>query len=101
MAVYVPKDKIPESPVSLKEYSAMDMNTRRQLWLDISDISEQELAHHMEEEKAREEIVPQPGQMAPDFTAHVLDRGKKLTGGTVTLSQLRGKPVGVVFGLFT
>lgn len=101
MPVNVPKDKIPESPVNLKEYSAMDMAARRKVWLEISDISEAELSAHMDEEKAREAIVPQPGQVAPDFTASVLDRQKKLTGETVTLSQLRGKPAGIVFGSFT
>jgi peroxiredoxin len=55
----------------------------------------------MEEEKAREAIVPQPGAEAPDFVAEVLDRDRKRTGETVRLSDLRGKPVGIVFGSYT
>ncbi len=101
MPIHVPPEKVPSSPVTLKEYGALDMHARRKIWLDISDISEPELAAHMDEEKAREAIVPQPGMIAPDFTAHVLDRDRKLTGETVTLSHLRGRPVGVVFGSFT
>lgn len=101
MPIHVPPDKIPRSPVDLKQYGAMDMQTRRKIWVDISDISEAELAAHMDHEKAREAIVPQPGQMAPDFTADVLDRDKKLTGGTVRLSDLRGRPVALVFGSYT
>ena len=101
MPIQVPKEKIPASPVTLKEYGALDMLARRKVWLDISDISEAELATHMDEEKAREAIVPQPGQIAPDFAANVLDRDRKLTGETVTLSALRGKPVAIVFGSFT
>lgn len=37
----------------------------------------------------------QPGQLAPDFTVRQVD------GGSVTLSQLRGKPVLLHFGSFT
>lgn len=92
---------VPESPVTLADYSKMTMPERRKIWLDISDISEQELDEHMTQEKAREARVPQPGQMAPDFVADVLDRDKKRTGAQVRLSDLRGRPVGIVFGSFT
>jgi hypothetical protein len=44
----------------------MDMAARREVWLEISDISEAEFEAHMAEEKAREAIVPRPGDMAPD-----------------------------------
>ncbi|MCC2097065.1 MAG: hypothetical protein KDJ29_09235 [Hyphomicrobiales bacterium] len=101
MTIKVSKDRVPESPVNLEEYGALDMAQRRKVWVDISDISEQQLHAHMEEEKAREAIVPQPGQRAPDFSADVLDREKKRTGEIVRLSGLRGKPVGLVFGSFT
>ena len=94
-------DDIPASPVTLEEYAAMDMATRRKLWLEISDITEEEFETHMAEEKAREADVPQPGTMAPDFVADVLDRRRKRTGETVRLSDLRGKPVAIVFGSYT
>jgi hypothetical protein len=90
-----------ESPVTLEQYGAMDMSERRKVWLQISDISEDQFNAHMEEEKAREAIVPQPGAEAPDFVAEVLDRDRKRTGETVRLSDLRGKPVGIVFGSYT
>ena len=90
-----------ESPVTLEQYSAMDMFERRKIWLEISDISEDQFDAHMEEEKAREAIVPQPGDDAPDFVAEVLDRQRKRTGEKVRLSDLRGKPVGIVFGSYT
>lgn len=90
-----------ESPVTLEQYSAMDMTERRKVWLEISDISEDQFNAHMEEEKAREAIVPQPGTEAPDFVAEVLDRQRKRTGERVRLSDLRGKPVGIVFGSYT
>jgi hypothetical protein len=96
----VPK-ATPKSPVTLEEYAAMDMAQRRKVWLDISDISEQEFEAHMAEEKAREAIVPKVGSMAPDFVADVLDRQRKRTGETVRLLDLHGQPVGIVFGSYT
>jgi hypothetical protein len=92
---------IPQSPVTLDEYAALDMAERRKIWLQISDISEAEFEAHMAEEKAREALVPQPGAMAPDFVADVLGADRKRTGEHVRLSDLRGKPVGLVFGSYT
>ena len=89
------------SPVSLDEYGAMSMEQRRKVWLEISDISEDEFEAHMTGEKAREAIVPKIGSEAPDFVADVLDRDRRRTGAQVRLSALRGKPVGIVFGSFT
>lgn len=94
-------DNLPKSPVTLQEYAAMDMTQRRKIWVDISDISDAELEAHLAEEKAREADVPQVGSLAPDFVADVLDRSRKRTGETVRLSDLRGKPVGIVFGSYT
>ncbi len=93
--------KVTESPVTLEEYAAMDMMARKKVWLEISDIDEEFLNDHMEEEKAREADVPQPGSMAPDFTADVLDGDRKRTGEQVQLSKLRGKPVAIAFGSYT
>ena len=90
-----------ESPVTLDEYRAMDMARRREVWLEISDITEAEFDAHMEEQKAREAAVPRPGAMAPDFVADRLDRNRKRTGEQVRLSDYRGKPVAIAFGSFT
>jgi hypothetical protein len=95
------RDDIPTSPVTLDQYAAMDMTERRKVWLEISDITEDELEAHMAEEKAREAIVPKVGSEAPDFVADVLDRDRKRTGEQVRLSDLRGKPVGIIFGSYT
>ena len=35
-------DHVVTSPVTLEQYRAMDMADKRQVWLDISDISEAE-----------------------------------------------------------
>ena len=51
-------DAAQESPVTLEKYAAMDMEARREVWLQISKISRAELDAHMEKEKAREASVP-------------------------------------------
>ena len=90
-----------DSPVTLEEYSAMDWEGKRQVWLDISDITEEQFEIHMATQKAREAGVPKVGEAAPDFSADVLGGARQRTGETVRLSDLRGKPVGLVFGSYT
>ena len=90
-----------ESPVTLDEYRAMDMARRREVWLEISDITEAQCDAHMAEQKAREAAVPRVGSMAPDFVADRLDRNRRRTGERVRLSDYRGKPVAIAFGSFT
>lgn len=92
---------VQESPVTMEQYAAMDMPARREVWLQISKISPEELDAHMEEEKAREADVPQPGSEAPDFVADRLGPDRQRTGEQVRLSELRGKPVGIAFGSYT
>ena len=92
---------VTESPVTLQEYGSMTMQEREALWLEISDITEEEFKAHMMREKDREVDVPGVGAYAPDFTADVLGNNRKRTGEKVVLSQLRGKPVGIAFGSFT
>ncbi|MBC8240777.1 MAG: hypothetical protein ISR50_10380 [Alphaproteobacteria bacterium] len=94
-------DNIPTSPVTLEQYRAMDMAAKRGVWLEISDISEAEFETHIATQMAREANVPKIGALAPDFAADVLDRERQRTGEQVRLSDLRGKPVGIVFGSYT
>ena len=89
------------SPVTLDQYAAMDMAEKRQVWLEISDISEGQFEAHMTTQKAREADVPKVGALAPDFTADILGPNRQRTGGRISLSSLRGKPVGLVFGSYT
>ncbi len=91
----------PTSPVTLEQYRAMDMAEKREVWLEISDITEAEFENHIATQKAREAKVPKVGAVAPDFVADVLDRHRQRTGERVRLSDLRGKPVGIVFGSYT
>ncbi|MBT4489279.1 MAG: hypothetical protein HOK30_08715 [Rhodospirillaceae bacterium] len=92
-------DKV--SPVNLDDYAAMDMAGKRQVWLDISDISEAEFEAHIKTQQAREADVPRVGSVAPDFIADVLGPNRQRTGERVRLSDLRGKPAGIIFGSYT
>ena len=89
------------SPVTLEQYGEMDMAAKRELWIEISDISAEQFDAHMDEQRAREAGVPRVGSDAPDFVADVLGPDRQTTGEQVQLSSLRGKPVGIVFGSFT
>ena len=44
---------------------------------------------------------PRPGDVAPDFTLELLSATGTRTGESLSLSSLRGKPVGLIFGSFT
>jgi hypothetical protein len=44
---------------------------------------------------------PQPGEPAPDFTLELLSATGTRTGEPLSLSSLRGKPTGLIFGSFT
>jgi len=94
-------DVVKKSPVTLEEYAAMDMAQRREVWLAISDITPEQFDAHMAGQKAREALVPRVGAEAPDFAADVLGPNRRRTGEQVRLSDLRGQPVGIVFGSFT
>ena len=94
-------DEALTSPVTLEQYTAMSMPERRRVWIDISDITEEQFEAHMAEQKARETDVPRVGNAAPDFVADVLGQNRRRTGEQVKLSDLRGSPVGLVFGSFT
>jgi hypothetical protein len=50
---------------------------------------------------AREASAPNVGDAAPDFTAEKLTAIGKPTGEMLTLSGLREKAVGLVFGSYT
>ena len=82
-------------------YSSLDANARKKIWVQISDISEEELDEHLAWQRARQANVLQVGAVAPDFKLDVLDRKRFRTGETVRLSELHGKPVALIFGSYT
>jgi|TARA_B100000315_G_scaffold259120_1_gene313727 hypothetical protein len=74
---------------------------RKAIWLQVSDMTEPEFDAMMAENKARQINVPEQGAEAPDFNLDVLDRETGRTGDKISLSSLRGKPVGLIFGSYT
>ncbi len=68
-----------------------------QLHHDPSPMTGQRFAQLQEAMAKREESAPTVGDEAPDFELPVLD-GK---GATVRLSELRGRPVALIFGAYT
>ena len=49
----------------------------------------------------RDKHSPQVGEEAPDFELELLSATGQRTSEHLSLSSLRGKPVGLVFGSFT
>lgn len=81
--------------------NGLPFDERKKVWLEISDMTEDEFDAMMAREKGRERRVPRVGEMAPDFTAERLDPRRRRTGEFVTLSKLRGRPVALAFGSYT
>jgi hypothetical protein len=79
----------------------MSRDEKRAIWLEISDMTEEEFDAMQVEHKAHQQGAPGVGELAPDFTAEVLDRDRKRTGEMVTLSSLRGRSVALAFGSYT
>ena len=76
---------------------------RREMWISISPgITAGKFDEMQTFFRARETGVPKPGDVAPDFQLDLLDRHRKRTGQTVSLSSHRGKrPVALIFGSYT
>ena len=94
-------DTTPTSPVALEQCRAIDIAGKHEVWLEIPDISEAEFGAHIATQMAREANVPKAAVVAPGFIADVLDRPCQRKGEQVRLSDLRGKPVGIVLGPYT
>lgn len=74
---------------------------RRARAVEISDITAEEFDALQDFYKERRKTVLNVGDDAPDFTADYLERGRKRTGETMRLSEMKGKPVGIIFGSYT
>ncbi len=81
--------------------NGMSMAEKREVWLEISDMTPEEFDAMMAGHKKRQAGVPKVGTEAPDFRIERLDRDKKRTGEYIQLSELRGKPAALLFGSFT
>lgn len=81
--------------------SGLSREEKRRIWLEISDMTEDEFDSMIAAQKARQANVPRVGEMAPDFELERITRNRRRTGETVRLSALRGRPVALAFGSYT
>lgn len=70
------------------------------LWKQMN-ITKEAFAKIQAEQERREALAPPVGSEAPDFELKRLDEKGVLTESTLRLSDLRGRPVGLVFGSYT
>ncbi len=61
----------------------------------------EKLEEGMKRKQEREENAPVVGGTAPDFQLKSLSDSGKITEDQVCLSDLRGKPVALIFGSYT
>jgi hypothetical protein len=61
----------------------------------------EEYAAMREARLARQRKAPRLGDPAPDFTLERLSADGSRTGGTFSLSSVKGRPVGLIFGSYT
>ena len=83
------------------DWGSMSYPEKREVWLQISDMSAEDFDTMMAAQKARQDQVPKIGELAPDFKLERLDRTRRRTGEYVKLSDLRGKSVALCFGSYT
>ncbi|MBT3549793.1 MAG: hypothetical protein HOO19_19440 [Rhodospirillaceae bacterium] len=73
----------------------------REEWIALSDMTADEFDALQATYQARATGMPMPGEDAPGFTVDIMDQGQKRTGESKSLSDFRGKPVGLIFGSYT
>lgn len=69
-------------------------------WEQIG-LTHEEFKKQIAQAQEREKIAPGVGNLAPDFSLKRLSKEGKLTEEYVRLSDLRGRPVALVFGSYT
>ena len=69
-------------------------------WKQMGTTREQ-LEESFKKREEREKSAPDVGDTAPDFELKRLSENGKITEDRVRLSNLRGKPVALVFGSYT
>lgn len=89
----------------------MDIELPQKMEARIAGISDEELefrgwTRDTMRENYRKRIIddvnsPQVGDQAPDFQLELLGTAGERIGKQMTLSSLRGKPVGMIFGSYT
>ncbi len=92
------RDRLTERMASMdEEQRAQMLEQVRGMFGSMSAEQREQLGHTREQRQKREASAPQVGDIAPDFDLALLDGD----GARVRLSDLRGRPVGLIFGSYT
>jgi hypothetical protein len=92
------RDRLMERMASMdEEQRARTLAQVRGMFGSMSPEQRGHLEHARAQMQGREDGAPQVGAVAPDFDLAVLDGD----GARVRLSDLRGRPVGLIFGSYT
>jgi hypothetical protein len=96
--------------VSPSSDEAQDYDPSMATWPDVDalpdeffasiDTTRERLRATLEFQRAYDAGAPQVGDIAPDFTLSTLNADGSL-GDPITLSELRGQPVALLFGSYT
>ena len=92
---------MPDTPTPAPPAGGKTREQMREEWIALSDMTADEFDALQATYKARASGMPVPGDEAPDFTVDVMDASQKRTGESKSLSDFRGKPVGLIFGSYT
>lgn len=69
---------------------------------DMLGLSKSSFLNHLDKKAAIEaRCTAHAGQLAPDFSAHTLESDGSISKSLTTLSDMRGKPVSLIFGCYT
>lgn len=69
--------------------------------LEFRGLTREGMRQRYLERMEQDKRSPQVGDMAPDFELELMDAAGNRTGERLSLSSLRGKPVGLIFGSYT
>ena len=92
---------MPDTPQPAPPAGGKTREQMREEWIELSDMTADEFDALQATYKARASGMPVPGDEAPGFTVDVMDASQKRTGEIKSLSDFRGKPVGLIFGSYT
>jgi hypothetical protein len=92
---------MPDTPTPAPPAGGKTREQLREEWIAISDMTADEFDALQVTYQARAKGMPVPGDEAPGFTVEVMDHSQKRTGASKSLSDFRGKPVGLIFGSYT
>ncbi len=92
---------MPDTPQPAPPAGGKMREQMREEWIALSDMTADEFDALQATYMARASGMPVPGDEVPGFTVDVMGASQKRTGESKSLSDFRGKPVGLIFGSYT